>query len=44
MISDMLLFFRIGFFFLAKELDLESRELESLDAGFRVDEPVCNGP
>jgi hypothetical protein len=44
MISDMLLFFNIGFL-LMNELDLDSLVLfELLEMSFTLDVPVCNGP
>jgi hypothetical protein len=44
MISDMLLFFKMGFL-LMNEFDLDSLALvEFVDVWFKVDVPVCNGP
>jgi len=44
MISDMLLFFKMGFL-LIKEFDLDSLALvEFVDVWCKVDVPVCNGP
>jgi hypothetical protein len=44
MISDMLLFFRMGFL-LTNEFDFDSLALlELVDAWFALDVPVCKGP
>ena len=43
MISDMLLFLRMGFLF-TKEPDLESLALFALVDAFKLAVPVCNGP
>lgn len=44
MISDMLLFFKMGFL-LMKEFDLDSLALfELVDVWFKLDVPVCSGP
>jgi hypothetical protein len=44
MISDMLLFFKMGFL-LMNEFDLESLALlELVEAWFTLDVPVCKGP